>query len=157
MCTDRHIYWRCGHQHSIESPSTACEFYLINKRFPIDDQIFTIYRDKYLENKAKCQELHNVVDFRFEHHVCESCKLKEIVARSANTVREREARREESMIRIAWREDNVVRAEKGECQRTFEQYLESLKPVELLHASDSGVKQSGSPGVKKEENLKKGG
>jgi hypothetical protein len=59
-----------------------------------------------------------------------------MVARSANTVRERQALREGSMIRIAWREDNVVRAENGECQRTFEDYLGSLKPVELLHASD---------------------
>jgi hypothetical protein len=59
-----------------------------------------------------------------------------MVARSANTVREREARREESMIRIAWREDNVVRAEKGQSQRTIEEYLGSLKPMELLHVSD---------------------
>jgi hypothetical protein len=40
--------------------------------------------------------------------------------------RERQVRRKESLLRVAWREDNVKRGFVREARRTFEEYAESL-------------------------------
>lgn len=40
-CTNRYIYRICGHEHTCKSPSIAYEFHFINRRFPLDDQVFS--------------------------------------------------------------------------------------------------------------------
>jgi hypothetical protein len=94
--------------------------------------MFPMNREQYLTNIAKCDELHDVIDFMFEHHICEECVLREIIEQMAGSVRERRESRDDGLIRIAWREDNVRRAQLFEYERIFEQYLESQRPVEPL-------------------------
>lgn len=155
MCTDRNIYWLRGHPHSIETPSMPCEYHLINLRFPSDSQIFPFYREKYLSNAARCAEAHRVIEFRFEHHVCEACELKEVVERAAKGVRERRDRKEEGLVRVAWREENLRRGRGAEVD--FEEYLQSLKGLDGLGSEDAGGEQAGSLGVEGEVEVGEGG
>jgi hypothetical protein len=105
MRTDRHIYWKCLHKHSTETPSATCEFHLINRRLPATSptnrEVSPVYRAQYLSNQAKCAALHSVVDVVFEYHVCDACELQEVVARAENVARERQVRRKESLLRVA--------------------------------------------------------
>jgi hypothetical protein len=71
--------------------------------------------------------LHGVVDVVFEYHVCDACELQKMVARAESVARERLVRRKESLLRVAWREDNIKWGFVREAQRTFEEYAESLK------------------------------
>lgn len=128
MCTDRHIYWKCLHKHSTESPSTACEFHLINLRYPaispLDPEVSHAYRAQHLSNQTKCAAIHSVVDLVFEHHVCDTCELQAAVVREELKALERQVEKEASLLRVARRAETFERWVLGEEESTFEEFLE---------------------------------
>ena len=78
-----------------------------------------------------------------------------MVERAAKGVRERRDRKEEGLVRVAWREENLRRGRGAEVD--FEEYLQSLKGLDGLGSEDAGGEQAGSLGVEGEVEVGEGG